>query len=600
MAFGSTLVAQNERTTLSFDGAGDYVELGDVLNEVSVPFTVEFWAKVDNVVDHVYPIRSDDSGSGPLHHAGFWMTVGGGNEVTIHIGNNSGGGIGHRRAKRSVTSDLTDRWHHYSGVVRSANDMSLYIDGVDIGGVYEGGAQFMTHNSDPARIGSSTLNRFFYGGELDEMRVWNRAKSTSEILTDMFREINPVLSDALVGYWKFHEGSGQILNDRGPNSYDGSLGGDISTSSNDPDWVFSGAPIGFNSCIGNRSDVVGIWRVQNSASSYGLEIQNIDMIQDLGDWVVFGNNSRFTPGYTFGDTELPALARWNRHWCVDFSDEELTEGGILSLSFDFSEAGFSTTLPEASNVRLLRTNPNSGVFEIVKDATGAPLFPSVSGDEFSFDMDPSSAQGLLDQFETLDGVYTLGVIEVPLPVELNNLKAITVDEGVVLSWETLSEQNNAGFEIELFRDSEYAKVGWIDGKGNSSESTNYSFVYGTNSPGDYKFRLKQIDYSGAYVYARPIEVYIGVPSKLYVESAYPNPASNGWSVITVVKNDDEQINVEMFDVGGKRTDSANVVLTSSGSRSEVTVDTGDLVSGIYVVRVQSGNQVVTKKLIVLN
>ena len=78
----------------------------------------------------------------------------------------------------------------------------------------------------------------YYTGNVDELRVWNYARTETEIQNDY----NKVLTNApgLVGYWSFDEGSGQTFNGIGPT---GRLGSTTGIDSDDPTWVPSDAPI---------------------------------------------------------------------------------------------------------------------------------------------------------------------------------------------------------------------------------------------------------------------------------------------------------------------------------------------------------------------
>jgi hypothetical protein len=74
-----------------------------------------------------------------------------------------------------------------------------------------------------------------FKGQLDEVRIWNVARTQADIQADMYREI-PGTSPGLVGYWKFDEGSGSTANDYSPNNNDGTLLGGVA-------WVVSSSPL---------------------------------------------------------------------------------------------------------------------------------------------------------------------------------------------------------------------------------------------------------------------------------------------------------------------------------------------------------------------
>ncbi|MFQ3598963.1 MAG: hypothetical protein SNJ66_11570, partial [Chloroherpetonaceae bacterium] len=83
-----------------------------------------------------------------------------------------------------------------------------------------------------------------------------------------------------------------------------------------------------------------------------------------------------------------------------------------------------------------------------------------------------------------------------LPVELTSFTARKSEQGVELAWQTASEQNNAGFEVE--RKSEGATwntLGFVRGNGTTTEAQSYSFLDNSAS-GKVQYRLKQVDFDG--------------------------------------------------------------------------------------------------------
>ena len=83
----------------------------------------------------------------------------------------------------------------------------------------------------------------YYPGELDELRIWNIARTSEEITEAMNRPLTG-REPGLVGYWKFDDGSGQQVSDSSSSGTTGVLGGSNSIESSDPAWVQSSAPIG--------------------------------------------------------------------------------------------------------------------------------------------------------------------------------------------------------------------------------------------------------------------------------------------------------------------------------------------------------------------
>ncbi|MBU1114002.1 MAG: hypothetical protein KKF21_16595, partial [Bacteroidetes bacterium] len=89
-----------------------------------------------------------------------------------------------------------------------------------------------------------------------------------------------------------------------------------------------------------------------------------------------------------------------------------------------------------------------------------------------------------------------------LPVELTSFTANLVDGKVELNWETATEVNNYGFDVETLRatSDEWETIGFVQGSGNSNSPKNYTFVDENPSTDSAEYRLKQIDTDGNYSY----------------------------------------------------------------------------------------------------
>ena len=85
-----------------------------------------------------------------------------------------------------------------------------------------------------------------------------------------------------------------------------------------------------------------------------------------------------------------------------------------------------------------------------------------------------------------------------VPVELISFSA-SINNGVVeLNWITSTETNNKGFEIERSKNGSYETIGFVDGHGTTTETQAYYFTDKNVVTGNYKYRLKQIDFDGTF------------------------------------------------------------------------------------------------------
>ncbi len=116
-----------------------------------------------------------------------------------------------------------------------------------------------------------------------------------------------------------------------------------------------------------------------------------------------------------------------------------------------------------------------------------------------------------------------------LPVELTSFTASANGNNVRLNWQTATEVNNYGFEIQKSESGEqkteaaWESIGFVNGNGNSNSVKNYSYFDETIETGKYSYRLKQIDNDGKYKYSKKIEVEVTLPDKYALYQNYPNP-----------------------------------------------------------------------------
>jgi hypothetical protein len=162
---------------LQLDGANDLVDCGDILNAVKLPLTAACWVKWLGS-DHVV-FASDD---GADVYQGFWLQIAPDGRIAANYGSGGGKDDPSRRTKWSSAVVPSGTWTHIAGVIRGPTDMSVYINGTDAAGSYEGSGGAMVHTSDPAVIGRFIPNGpCFYEGEIDDLRVYARGLGAAEI-----------------------------------------------------------------------------------------------------------------------------------------------------------------------------------------------------------------------------------------------------------------------------------------------------------------------------------------------------------------------------------------------------------------------------------
>src|SRR5262249_32319913 len=110
----------------------------------------------------------------------------------------------------------------------------------------------------PLILGSCNGIFLFYGGEMDEVRIWNIVRTPAEIAANFNRHVAPD-SQGLLGYWQFDEAiDQQQISDSSIYGNHGVLGDSPAPASNDPARIPSTAPIVICSADLNDDGEVGV------------------------------------------------------------------------------------------------------------------------------------------------------------------------------------------------------------------------------------------------------------------------------------------------------------------------------------------------------
>lgn len=184
-----------------------------------------------------------------------------------------------------------------------------------------------------------------------------------------------------------------------------------------------------------------------------------------------------------------------------------------------------------------------------------------------------------------------------VPVELVSFTANVVGNKVTLSWRTATEKNNAGFEVQKSKDGkEYVRAGYVDGKGTTTEKQSYSYIDNITSSGKCYYRLKQTDYDGTFSYSNVVEVS-SIPLNYNLSQNYPNPF-NPTSTIGFGIMEKGNVRMSILNILGEEI---RVLLNEEKEAGYHSIDfnASDLPSGIYFYRIQAGNFIDTKKMLLL-
>jgi hypothetical protein len=225
---------------LQFDANHSYVDMGVV--PIPGDFTLEAWVYPHAYAGETYVVAEDRNGqgqgqfrfgfvaSGALF---FMMSDGAGNSFGLY------GGTGY--LVQSPSAVPTETWSEVA-VARSGTRYQLFVGGAQVEDVLANGSFVFNDggHANPLRVGSRVHNDGtgpdgVFDGAIDEVRIWNVARTQAEIAADMSHELtaaDPAWGN-LVQYWPFDEGTGTKTADRTGNFQGTLVGG--------PQWIVSGA-----------------------------------------------------------------------------------------------------------------------------------------------------------------------------------------------------------------------------------------------------------------------------------------------------------------------------------------------------------------------
>lgn len=162
-----------------YDGTDDYVSIPNLIESVSVDFTVSMWVNFDAFAPDLYT-EADSADDQPRIQCNTKDVGGGDHRFNLAIF----GDGGNSKASNGSTSLSTGQWYHVAWVYdNSKPDIQIYADGSPES-MTDGSTQSLTDASmDTAAIGAfdgaSTTN--FTNGTIDDVRVYDRVLSQKEV-----------------------------------------------------------------------------------------------------------------------------------------------------------------------------------------------------------------------------------------------------------------------------------------------------------------------------------------------------------------------------------------------------------------------------------
>ena len=211
-------------SALSFDGTDDYVDLGNKSElKITGNQTIEIWLKPMSFAKRQSIFCKAYNGEGAITlevdgKLSYYYGTGGDNPSGTNINPDTFQGI------LSSFGLVRNEWSHIA-IVRdfTRRKLSWYIDGTAAGEeIIPTTKTAATAGTENVFLGKGYADNF--NGSIDEVRVWNRARSADEIKEDRHHRLVG-REPGLVGYWRFDENTGTTVYDQTDSANNGTISG---------------------------------------------------------------------------------------------------------------------------------------------------------------------------------------------------------------------------------------------------------------------------------------------------------------------------------------------------------------------------------------
>jgi hypothetical protein len=550
----SASYAQSTNKAIDLDGFSSYADLGAInpAGNFSNGLTIECWAKWDGFNDWS---RLLDLGNGPGSDNILFANESNSSNLRFEVYQDG--------STEGITSPVameTNRWYHVAVTQTSTGFATIYIDGVEAAsGTIHQPLDVIRFN---CYIGLSNWpSDGYFDGQIDEMRIWNVARTQSEIRQFMFK---PVASNAagLVAYYKCNEGSGEFLinsstNDLAGNAYNpGSLGwidSPIEASANAlaidgvDDFVSIGTPLSAGSSYTKeawiyvtKSTIVPNNVVSSNGSPLwidngSLKAGNNGPVPEVTDPAPFPTNTWVHVAVTY-DVFTGTLSLYRDGFLVSST----TSGFGYAGEDNYIGAWFNGTATESNlggmidevriwNVARTQAQIQADMNRELNPSTESNLVAYYTFNQGLQGGDNTGMITVYDQKETSNGTLMNMALSstssnfvqqqnalIVLPVRLTSFTLQKQGGSVQLQWSTASEQNALDFVVQHSGDGRtWTNLATIAAAGNSSTLRNYVYVHTAPVSGRNYYRIAQRDQDKKSRYSDVRTVVFENPAKAF-------------------------------------------------------------------------------------
>ncbi len=262
--------------SIRFNGVHDYVTFGTALSLGAATYTLEGWINIAGAgsllpttggggLTNVYPIitkgrnESDGSNLDMNYFLGLSDTY---KLVTDFEEGATGATAGLNHPLTGTTTLPLNQWQHIA-VTYDGNNLRLYLNGnleaTSALIAKPPQSASIQHASIGSALNSLGVAQGFFNGKIDEVKIWNRALSATE-LQPTTSACSPTSTMNLLGYWNFNENGNITANNSVTGGVNGSLVSNnisINPTNGGPSWACNG----FTGNYYRSKNATGTWSV---------------------------------------------------------------------------------------------------------------------------------------------------------------------------------------------------------------------------------------------------------------------------------------------------------------------------------------------------
>lgn len=256
-------------------------------------------------------------------------------------------------------------------------------------------------------------------------------------------------------------------------------------------------------------------------------------------------------------------------------------GNEVKGSFNTNDSGFieirvpKATMPEnpmMGDVQFIITGNNGGAMQ------GHGIFDAI----------PNATNGT-DWIAPGNATTATSYVNmVPLPIKLNSFNGRLANNSVSLNWQTATESNLDGFDIEKQIGNSWSKIGFVTAINNANGS-NYNFSDATVTANNI-YRIKSVSFSGNVVYSQVVAVR---GTKATNTQVFPTLVNSNTINIRTIEDKEGKATIKVVDLQGKIIQQTSVNISAGDVTQAFALSS--LKTGMYLVEVNTvSNKSVTK------